>query len=1024
MKSFGFIYLRSPLQSLELTFKEVNFKNNSLFSSAVNLAAPELSQELSKIDFFDKKEHNKINSAIQKYWIRSCTRCTPFGYFAGGTVIELNDDFTDILRNSNEQHIVRARLDMGFLHDIKQQIENDPLINNQLKFTVNDSLYNTPMGYRYAEFSINGDLRSYKLSSVEHSEYLEFLTDTANFPATTDELCRAFMQKYQAFSYEEAKNFVLDLINAQILVSSLELHLTGKDPLIGLIEELSGIAEAKNTLENLKIVSRLLKDSNKVNIKDLKEQIKSRFKHLRIPKNLLQVDLSLSLSKGNVNQVQIDVILNQLVDLFSLSRASFNPDMDSFKARFIERYDGAEIPLNIALDNDLGIGYGSNSNAKGGADVWIDNLNVGVGVSRKVSFQDYITDYTFAKYQNFIKQKSKEINLEEEELKNMKKISQNHQFPSSLYAMGSLLAMDDSFIFDLSSLVGPSAANILGRFTLDDTKLSSLTKASLLDEEAQNSDSIFAEVVHNPQARLGNILLRANLRNFEVTYLGKSGLDKNNQLKVQDINVSVVEGEVILRSVKHNKRIIPRMSNAHNFRNNGSLPIYRFLCDLQSQDLAVPNVWDWGVLESLDYLPRVSYKNLIIKKARWILTEAELLAFTSNSNKIVSLLKQRRVPNYFTIVQGDNRLLINRKNQKSLDLMVSILKKYKSVLLEEFLFNSKNCIVRDLEGKPYTNEIIIPIHHETHAKSTKEIEILSSPSLDRKFAPNSEWLYFKIYGGEKTLDKILMTDIFHFVKEEIAKSGFKKFFFVRYNDKLGSNLRLRFLNDDTIKQSALQSAFIKMIEPYLKKEMINNLTLDTYVREIERYSGDLMEESESIFFSDSLAVLELNKILSEVEDAKKYRLLLAMRGIDIFMSDFDLNTQEKHIIMKLTSENFFQEFGGSPFLKSSLNDKYRALQSEIFSHMDSLKDEDNGFTDAIEIFNNRSLHNQKSIEVISSRFEGMILQGKLSRLLSSYIHMFMNRLFISNQRKYELLVYSSLERYYNSQLAIKRKRKM
>ncbi len=38
--------------------------------------------------------------------------------------------------------------------------------------------------------------------------------------------------------------------------------------------------------------------------------------------------------------------------------------------------------------------------------------------------------------------------------------------------------------------------------------------------------------------------------------------------------------------------------------------------------------------------------------------------------------------------------------------------------------------------------------------------------------------------------------------------------------------------------------------------------------------------------------------------------------------------------------------------------------------------------------------------------------------MQSYIHMFLNRLFVTQQRKYELIVYHFLEKYYSSRIAI------
>lgn len=50
------------------------------------------------------------------------------------------------------------------------------------------------------------------------------------------------------------------------------------------------------------------------------------------------------------------------------------------------------------------------------------------------------------------------------------------------------------------------------------------------------------------------------------------------------------------------------------------------------------------------------------------------------------------------------------------------------------------------------------------------------------FIPGSEWLYFQIYSGYKTLEEILISTGYEFIKEVSEKKIVDKYFFIRYND--------------------------------------------------------------------------------------------------------------------------------------------------------------------------------------------------------------------------------------------------
>src|SRR5262249_21840790 len=138
----------------------------------------------------------------------------------------------------------------------------------------------------------------------------------------------------------------------------------------------------------------------------------------------------------------------------------------------------------------------------------------------------------------------------------------------------------DEFLIALGPVSGPSGARLLARFCHTDPALRDRVEALLRDEEALRPDAVFAEVVHVPEhERTGNILSRPVLRGYEIAFHGHSGAPRTRQLPLSDLLVSVAGGEVRLRSARLGRRVIPRLSSAHNFGVQGH-DVYRFLCEL------------------------------------------------------------------------------------------------------------------------------------------------------------------------------------------------------------------------------------------------------------------------------------------------------------------------------------------------------------------------------------------------------------------------------------------------------------
>jgi hypothetical protein len=230
-------------------------------------------------------------------------------------------------------------------------------------------------------------------------------------------------------------------------------------------------------------------------------------------------------------------------------------------------------------------------------------------------------------------------------------------------------------------------------------------------------DKIIAEIAHLPEARTGNILKRPHLREYEIPYLAKSTLPLSQQITIDDLWVSIQNNRIILTSKKRNKEVLPRLTNAHNYESK-ALPIYHFLCDLQSQNKKTSLGFSWPRLaDDHPFLPRVVYKETILSKAKWHLRTLEIKALMAHYDNEVLLLsaiekwrKLFQVPKYVQLVEGDNTLLIDLEHFYSIQLLLASIKNKKQCVLEEFLFTEDTIVNRKSER--FTNECIITLYNQ------------------------------------------------------------------------------------------------------------------------------------------------------------------------------------------------------------------------------------------------------------------------------------------------------------------------
>lgn len=403
---------------------------------------------------------------------------------------------------------------------------------------------------------------------------------------------------------------------------------------------------------------------------------------------------------------RVDEIQEALTILNKLTHKQVKSNLKDFIEKFSELYEDREMPLAVVLDPETGIGYPP-SGGTGVPAPLVDGLfyNAGIEKNFNVSMSD-IDNLILSKYHQAIKNSSREIEITEGDLKEFKAVWDD--LPQTIAVMAEMLK--EKIV--LLSVGGSSAANLLGRFCYMNAELQDFVADIVEHDENGKADAVYAEIVHLPESRIGNILFRPVLRQYEIPYLAGSTLTKEHQILVSDLFISVRNGRVVLRSGRLDKEIIPRLTTAHNYSYN-SLPIYHFLCDMQNQGQRGGLYFSWPqILQNEEYLPRVTYKNVIFSLARWIVKKEhikKILNFNSEEELMLAVNEWRNdkeIPQYVELVDGDNQLFVDLDNVLHVQMLVSVIKKRDAFVLQEFVHLPDQAIVHDEQGNCYTNQVI------------------------------------------------------------------------------------------------------------------------------------------------------------------------------------------------------------------------------------------------------------------------------------------------------------------------------
>lgn len=949
------VFVRRPFFSSSVYRVEnlAGVLNLNVFKNALWLASPEFYRALEKKGFAFELLDKKERLTALKFYNRMSFRATPFGAFAGFALAPWHT-------GERKKWPVNQDALLHLLSSVRAEselLENTPL-EDAARIAVNPTLYAVNAGWRYSRYEVDGSGRlSFFIYQLQHQEADAMLLGFLARKAMVLGELAGYLVELTDCTEEEARLHLIGLLEEQVLLTDNTLSLfTGSTCFKLFTTDYSGnlvlpaaVPGAENGLKH-------------------RQDGRSFYAGLEIR------DLN---SLNEVWQGEIrDVV--KVLDLL----APVPPEnaLDKFIEDFGLKFGERSVPLLEALDPDLGVSYDGRQQPED------HELLKGLDFGQEQKTVEQLTwtpvHKLFMKIwlQNKKRSDGDPVVLEDSELSEL--TSPGLPLPPSLSFFCS--TGDGKLIVHHAG--GATANALAGRFSAFSEDFSAFCRTVARQEAAANPEVIFAEVLQVSHRKTDNINRRSQVYGHVIPL---NCFPAGDCVLPADLDVCIKAGEIMLVHRASGKRVIVRLPTAFNFHHS-DMPLFRFLCSLQYRSVRANLDFDpQKLFPGLNFYPRIEYSRSILSLARWYLNKMEIENLTRQPLSISRLhlfCRERGIPVRIAAGRGDQQMVFNLSDDQDALFFLETLPGAENLMITEFpgghagIANS---------GNDFCSQFVVSLVNPDPVYTSKS-PVPEEIMIVRDFLPGSEWVYMKIYATDQSAAAILLESLVPWIEQNSQR--IRQWFFVRYYDP-ESHLRIRFrvaVADVKDLQYELQS----LIGNIGRVGLVQRFYFDTYQREIERYTSRLIAGIEELFFRGSQRVARylLDRYARADEGDLLWPVLHCYQMVSVF---FGSDGEQMTGLCKWASEAFFLEHGGEKKLKRSMDDRFRDLRPGL-----------TGLTgDAGAAF--LSIELESALRLLSAASMELKPLAR-QQLIADMVHMQVNRIFLSGQRRHEAFIWHCL----------------
>ncbi|MFS8104718.1 lantibiotic dehydratase [Lentzea alba] len=855
---------------------------DGLLREAVVVASPSLDAAWDKALFNSGMSAAKLRRtahAVERYRLRFSSRATPFGLMAGVAAASFGPR-TRVRWGSH--HVRNARVDLEWLLGLVDRLEREPDVLRTARVVTNDLAFVRDGRLVVPCRSSLPPLRAATERSVRRTPAVAFVTRRAcgGRPPTFADLEHELRERYPAADPARCTRLLVDLVEAEVLLTDLRPPLTAADPLDHVLTRLREADELPLWCRDLAGELAAVRD-------DLAEYVRTplgggraswkvvtdRMRKLSEGERLIQVDVGLD-AEVHLGQTVREEAEELAQTMWRISAGLSVPvRLGEYHHEFVERYSvGRPVPLLELLDPDVGLGAPAEYRFPPSHRM---SRSAPTASTRDVALLALAHE---AAYSGAL-----EVLLDDTLLE---RLSGEGVPPPSFDLLTQLLAdspeaIDRGDFRLLAEGGGVLGGAFAGRFApllgVADERFAEILTTAPTD----NPDAVRAQLVVQPFRGPAGAVAQVPRRFDHVITIAAFADQAEGQLGLADLAVVADADRLALVSASLGTEIVPTTPSMLATANHSS-NVARFLDDLGRFGGRQPH-WYWGTAVSLPYLPRVRRGRSILASARWHPAAPELAAapdFDSWCELFAEWRARWRVPDRVRMYDPVTCLHfhLDLTAISHLSLLRHDLGRNPDIRLEEVPgggeFGAGWLGFPGTQG--HANEIVFSVQR-TEQVRTRPVKV--APRRERRvFRPGSEWLYAKVYCSRERQNAILVDHLPLLLWQ--LPSAVDSWHFVRYRDP-EPHLRLRFhLAAATLLPDVL--AALHDWSASLRAACVaDRLVLDSYDPELERYGGPAaMDCAEQAFHADSTACLDQLVLLRDSKFRADPTVLLAADFLD------------------------------------------------------------------------------------------------------------------------------------------------